>query len=250
MDDRSTMQPNANLELGRLHAQASQMRVHTLLLGSMQNFVYLLEDPTTRRTAVIDPGWDVEAILKAAEALFITDILITHWHEDHINGVAELVEATGARLHLLEIEARFYDLNTKDLILHTDCDIIPIGKIGVRILHTPGHSPGSACYYAGNALFTGDTLFVFGCGRCDLPGGNPISMFYSLRRLQELFAPEILIYPGHHYAESRMSTLGAQILMNPFLHQASSAEFARFRAEHNKHRLPPYQPVMPGQPAW
>ncbi len=251
MDERAPLPGDASYASNP--AQGSQnkhMQVHSLLLGEMGNFIYLLEDPTSRRTAVIDPGWDVEAILQAAENLFITDILITHWHDDHIKGIAELVAATGAHVHMLEMEARYNDLNSNGLILHADCDMISIGKLAVRILHTPGHSPGSACYFADNALFTGDTLFIYGCGRCDLPGGNPISLFYSLRRLQLLFTPETLIYPGHHYAEPVVSTLGEQMLMNPFLHQTSSKEFAAFRAEHNLHRKPPYQPVMPGKPAW
>lgn len=244
------------------------MKVRSLKLGGMQNFVHLIEDTDTRRMAVIDPAWDVAAILDAAQEMVqdrssakpadksdgapITDIFISHWHEDHTNGIGELVAATGARIHALATETDYWGVHLDgiEMVRHTDGDRVMLGKLAIRMLHTPGHSPGSACLHADGALFTGDTLFVYGCGRCDLPGGDARAMYYSLRRIQDTLAPETLLYPGHDYAHKPVSTLGEQIHMNPFLHQTSVDAFVAFRAEHNRHRLPPYLPVVRGEPAW
>jgi glyoxylase-like metal-dependent hydrolase (beta-lactamase superfamily II) len=226
------------------------MKVQSLQLGDMQNFVYLIEDPDTPRAAVIDPAWDVTAILDASGDSDITDVLVTHWHEDHMNGVDELVEATGARVHLLDTEAAFWNVDRQTLVRHVDGDCIQVGGLSIRILHTPGHSPGSACFQVDGALFTGDTLFVYGCGRCDLCGGDAQSMYHTLRRLVDGLPMDTVLYPGHDYADKPVSTLAEQVLLNPFLHQASCDEFVAFRNEHNNHRHPPYQPVMPGMPAW
>ncbi|MGD2054993.1 MAG: MBL fold metallo-hydrolase, partial [Gammaproteobacteria bacterium] len=135
------------------------MKVRRLLLGEMNNFVYLIEDTATRRVAVVDPAWDVPAILAQAGTANITDILVSHWHHDHVNGVEELVAHTGARVHLLEQEAMFYHVDMPTLVRHLDGDLITLGHTGIYVVHTPGHSPGSACYHSDNALFTGDTLF-------------------------------------------------------------------------------------------
>lgn len=234
------------------------MHIRTLKLGPMQNFVYVLQDPQTQQAAVIDPAWDADAILAAADCYRITDILITHWHDDHINAIDDLLgrldSQAHARVHLLRSEAEFWRVDTDDdadrLVLHQDSDSIPVGVHEVRILHTPGHSPGSACFYVDGALFTGDTLFIYGCGHCELPGADPRALYYSLQRLLRLYPPDTLIYPGHDYATPPVSTLGEQKRLNPFLHQLTLDDFVRFRGEHNNHRHPPYRPVLRGDPAW
>ena len=226
------------------------MKVHRLLLGEMANFVYLIEDTASRCIAVVDPAWDVPAILEQAGTANITDILVSHWHDDHVNGVEELVSYTDARVHLLEREATFYNVDMPALVRHADGDMIELGSTDIRIVHTPGHSPGSACYAAGDALFTGDTLFMYGCGRCDLEGGDPESMYYSLLRLRNEFEPGTIIFPGHDYAKIAASTLEEQVQRNPFLHPDTVRAFVAFRTEHNNHRHPPYLPVERGEPAW
>lgn len=234
----------------RHRLNAMKMKIKSLQLGDMQNLVYLIEDPGTPRAAVVDPAWDVAAILEAAGDADITDVLVTHWHEDHMNGVDELVEATGARVHLLAAEADYWSVDSDTLVRHSDGDCVRLGDITIRILHTPGHSPGSACFHADGTLFTGDTLFVYGCGRCDLPGGDARAMHHSLRRLLDCLPMDTVLYPGHDYADKAVTTLAEQMLLNPFLHRESPEDFVAFRNEHNNHRHPPYQPVMRGMPAW
>ena len=224
--------------------------VHKLLLGEMENFVYLIDDSATQRIAVVDPAWDVAAILEQAGGSTITDILVTHWHDDHVNGVDELVANTGARVHLLGTEADFWKVDRPALVRHADGDVIELGDTAIRCVHTPGHSPGSACYHTGDALFTGDTLFMYGCGRCDMEGSDASAMYHSLARLKIEFKPDTTVYPGHDYADIPCSSLGEQVSRNPFLHPDSAAAFVAFRSEHNNHRHPPYRPVERGESAW
>ena len=225
------------------------INIRSLQLGGMQNLVYLIEDLEAHRTAVVDPAWDAAAIRNAASDALITEIFVSHWHEDHTNALDELVESTGAPIHALAIEAEYWGVKTP-LVRHAAGDIVRLGDTAIEILHTPGHSPGSACFLTDGALFTGDTLFIYGCGRCDLPGSDAAALYRSLQMLQERVPPDTLVYPGHHYADQKVTTLEEQMRANPFLHQDSVEAFVAFRAEHNNHRHPPYQPVPRGESAW
>ena len=156
-------------------SNSTKYSIEAMELGPMENFVYLLIDETTKTAAVVDPAWDVPAIIDRAKQLgvTITDVLLTHSHHDHINGLDKLLSKYDAQVHLLKSESTFWG---KDLVkpnLHHGGDHIKLGKTEIEILHTPGHTPGSACYRVSDDLITGDTLFVFGCGRCDLHGGDP-----------------------------------------------------------------------------
>lgn len=225
--------------------------LHTLELGPMENFVYLIEDRATRRAAVVDPAWEVHRILGLAEerGLRITDVLLTHSHHDHVNGLAELLAAHDAQVHLLRAEAEFWGRQAGAPTLHHGGDTIAVGGTEIRVLHTPGHTPGSACYLLpGDHLIAGDTIFVFGCGRCDLRGGDPEEMFRTLRRLKAGLPDATVIHPGHHYAERPVSTWAEQKAGNPFLHFDRLDDFVRYRMHyHDRHRRTPYRPVAPGE---
>ena len=146
--------------------------ITTMELGPMENFVYLITDLSTRQAAVVDPAWDAPKIIEYANSnnIQITDILLTHSHNDHINGVEEILNHSDPQLHLLKSEAEFWQANLSKPSLHYGGDELTVGKTTINILHTPGHTPGSACYMLDGDIITGDTLFVFGCGRCDLQG--------------------------------------------------------------------------------
>lgn len=220
--------------------------IHALELGPMQNFIYLIVDKATGRTAIIDPAWDVPAIDELARQLGakITDILLTHSHHDHINGISDLLQRHDAELHLLRAEYRFWDSHEYRPTLHDGGDTILLGETPIQILHTPGHTPGSACYQLGDDLITGDTLFVFGCGRCDLRGGDPEVMFNTLKNMKAKLPPGTIIHPGHHYAPEDTSTMAEQLAGNPFLHFEDAALFSRYRmVDHGRLRSTPYQPV-------
>jgi glyoxylase-like metal-dependent hydrolase (beta-lactamase superfamily II) len=221
--------------------------IHALELGPMENFIYLIEDRATQTTAVVDPAWDAPQIIELADrqGLRITDILLTHSHHDHVNGVGQVLDDTDAQLHLLKAEADFWDHALERPKLHHGGDRIKLGESELEILHTPGHTPGSACYRLNEDLITGDTLFVFGCGRCDLNGGDPEQMFATLRRLKDNLPPQIVIHPGHNYGEQQTSTLQEQVEGNPFMHFDDVDKFVHYRMhEHDRTRETPYHPVQ------
>jgi len=216
----------------------------------MENFIYLIEDIKTRRTAVVDPAWDVAAIIAKANELEldITDILLTHSHHDHINGIEGILNHRQAQVHLLKPEYEFWSHELDKPSLHHGGDRILIGATEISLLHTPGHTPGSACYQTGNELITGDTLFVFGCGRCDLHGGNPEQMFNTLRNMKSNLDPNMVIHPGHNYSVAQTTTLGEQIEGNPFLHFDDQDQFVHYRMHvHDKTRDEPYGPLSKQQ---
>ena len=223
--------------------------IHALELGPMENFVYLIHDHASNRAAVVDPAWDVPAVLALAreQGVRITDILLTHSHHDHINGIAGVLEHCDAQLHLMKAEARFWGSHLDLPTLHHGGDTILLGETAINALHTPGHTPGSACYRIGDQLITGDTLFVFGCGRCDLAGGDPEQMYVTLKDMADRLPASTLIHPGHNYATRSTSTMQEQIEGNPFMHFDSSDAFVHYRMHyHDKHRDSPYGPVCKG----
>lgn len=221
--------------------------IHALKLGLMDNFVYLIEDHATQQGAVVDPAWRVKKIIQLAsgKGIRITEILLTHSHYDHVNGVQKVLDHYDARLHLLKPEAAFWGKTLPQPILNHGGDVICLGKTEIHVLHTPGHTPGSACYRINDDLITGDTLFVFGCGRCDLKGGDPEAMFHTLKRLTQALPAHTVIHPGHDYAERPTSTLSEQITGNPFLHFKDLSRFVGYRMhEHDRVRHTPYRPVI------
>ena len=224
--------------------------IHALELGPMENFVYLVEDRASGRAAVVDPAWDVSRVIALARqhGVRITDVLLTHSHHDHVNGVSEVLAEYDAQLHLLKDEARFWGAELEVPSLHHGGDRIALGDTQIEVLHTPGHTPGSACYRVGDSLIAGDTLFVFGCGRCDLRGGDPEQMFHTLGDLRRNLPADTIILPGHNYAEKPVSTLAEQIDGNPFMHFDDVGRFVRYRMHyHDGHRHEPYGPVPKGQ---
>jgi hydroxyacylglutathione hydrolase len=209
-------------------------------LGPMQNFVYFVGDPQTRSLAVVDPAWEPEQILDVARRhdLEITHLLITHFHPDHlggrmmgmsVRGATELLAAgVKAKVYIHKEEApyvsRVTDLSASDLVKVEGGDSVNVGNIPVRFIHTPGHTPGSQCFLVGDALVSGDTLFIGSCGRVDLPGSDPKQLYESLTTLGNL--PESTkLYPGHNYASSAASTIGEQKRQNPFMRFDNVEEF-------------------------
>ncbi len=219
--------------------------IDALELGPMENFIYLISDTNTGRAAVVDPAWDVGEVIRLAKqkGVQVTDILLTHSHHDHINGIQQVLHKYDAQLHLLKAEAQFWGRHQDLPTLHHGGDIIQLGDTPIEILHTPGHTPGSACYKVNHDLITGDTMFVFGCGRCDLNGGDPNVMFDTLNKLGQL-PGDTIIHPGHNYAVKETSTMEEQCGGNPFMHFHDVDKFVDYRMHiHDRVREEPYAAV-------
>ena len=225
--------------------------IHSMELGPMENFVYLIHDHASNTAAIVDPAWEINEVLDFADArdIKITDILLTHSHHDHINGLQQTLEHSDAKVHLLTPEAKFWGANLSKPALHHGGDQIKLGDSQINILHTPGHTPGSACYQIADDLIAGDTLFVFGCGRCDLAGGDPEEMFQTLKKMKKELPASTIIHPGHNYApQSPTSDWHSQCQGNPFLHFDESADFVKYRMHvHDKVRDTPYTAVSKEQ---
>ncbi len=202
------------------------MILEQLKLGPLDNFVYLIGDPVTATGAVVDPGWDMDLVLRTAEqrGFAITHALITHSHPDHIQGIGDLVRRVGARVAMHKVAP----LGKDDGV--DEGDVLPVGSLQVRVLHTPGHLTDSVCYLVDGHLFTGDTLFVGECGRTDFAGGSSEQLYDSLMRLREL-PPETVVCSGHDYGATPLSTIAAESAGNYTMRDRTRGEFVQFMRE-------------------
>lgn len=185
-------------------------------VGPMLNLAYILGDGESGVCAAIDPGWDARAIFSAAgeEDLRIEKVLLTHAHFDHTGALGDIVSETGATIYVNCAEAP--EIGEGSPIKPTgDGTVIGLGSLEIECLHTPGHTPGSQCFLVNDNIFTGDTLFVDGCGRVDLPGSSPKAMLSSLKRLARLDT-NITVWPGHDYGGLK-ATMGELLKTNPYL---------------------------------
>ena len=226
----------------------SDLYFHQLPVGEMANLAYLVGSRSTREALVVDPAWEVDALLDRAEAdgVRIVGALVTHYHPDHvggqvfghrIEGVARLLERSPVPLHVNEHEAegtrRVTGAAESDLARHAGGDVLSLGALRVRLLHTPGHTPGSQCFLVEEAgrpglLVSGDTLFLGSCGRVDLPGASPEDMYRSLTGVLAKLPEDTVLYPGHLYSPEPSSTMGEQKRRNPYLRAASLEQFLAF----------------------
>jgi len=203
-------------------------------VGLLQNFCEILWCPETREAAVVDPAWEVDRLLREAERrdLRITQILVTHTHNDHIEGVEALVAATGAAVAVHPNEAAALPPGLPRIVPVHDRQVLPIGRRGMRALETFGHTAGGTSYLADGFVITGDVLFVGGCGRTDFPGGDVAAMWRSLQRLAAL-PEETRIYPGHDYGSTPTSSMGRENEENRYLRCRTFEEFRALRLRHS-----------------
>ena len=202
-----------------------------LLVGPMDNFIYLVGSKSTREVALIDPAWDIDALLTHIKEkdLKLTSVLVTHYHPDHIGGgmgghsiegIAELLEKDPVKIFVHKLEAegvkKVTGVSDIDLNIVESGDHLTIGENDIEFLHTPGHTPGSQCFKVNNNLVSGDTLFVQGCGRVDLPGSNSEDMFHSLQKLSAL-PNETILYPGHNYSAEPYESMERVKEINTYL---------------------------------
>lgn len=208
-----------------------QLILEQIQVGPMQNFAYLIGSKETREVAVVDPAWDIDGLLAIASErdYKLTAALVTHYHPDHcggsfgqnrVDGVAELLEKNPVKIYANRIEAdglrKVTGISDSDMVKVDSGDKLAIGDVEVEFLHTPGHTPGSQCFRVKHALVSGDTLFIDGCGRVDLPGSDTEDMYRSLRKLASL-PDETLLLPGHNYSSVPQATMEQAKQINTYL---------------------------------
>ncbi|MBU0674927.1 MAG: MBL fold metallo-hydrolase [Proteobacteria bacterium] len=214
------------------------MFLEAITVGSMSVCCYILACEETRQGVIIDPGGDEDLILSRckAEKIQVTAIINTHGHPDHVCANAPIKKATGAEIIMSAEDAEFFGKpdveqyfsilglapSPKPDRLVKDGDLIEFGSESLKVITTPGHTPGGICLYNPPNLFTGDTLFVGGVGRTDFPGGNGQQLFQAIRDRLLILPGETVVWPGHGYGGDH-STLAAEIRTNPFLSDSSWA---------------------------
>ncbi len=209
----------------------SDLIVEQIQIGPMQNFTYIVGCRRTREVAIVDPAWDIDGLLARIneQGYTLTGALVTHYHPDHcggsmgrnsIAGLAELMAANPVRVYAHKTEAagvvKVTGISENDIKKVDSGDTLDIGDIEVEFLHTPGHTPGSQCFRIKNTLVSGDTLFIDGCGRVDLPGSNTEDMYHSLQKLSAL-PDDTLLLPGHNYSSVPNATMGQTKQQNAYL---------------------------------
>jgi glyoxylase-like metal-dependent hydrolase (beta-lactamase superfamily II) len=206
------------------------MIIRALPVGPLQANCFVVGCQETNQTAVIDPGGDVDLILAALKKdnLKVAAIINTHGHFDHVGGNKSLKEASGADLMIHKLDApmlgqlnqmgaawgmKVEDSPSPDRFL-ADGDVVDFGNLKLKVIHTPGHSPGGICLYieSQKALFTGDTLFAGSIGRADLPGGDYNTLISSIQNKLFILPGETEVYNGH----MQPTTIGKEKKYNPF----------------------------------
>lgn len=195
---------------------------HTLA-RQMVNFVYLIGDRRTGECLVVDPAWDTDGLLATAErdGMRVAGVLATHWHPDHVGGdlfgnpvagVRELLERVSVPIHANRAEkpwiVSWTGVSEGDVRGWDSGDVVRVGDVEVTLVHTPGHTEGSQCFLVDGKLVAGDTLFLDGCGRTDLPGGDKAEIYRSITQRLARVPDSTVLYPGHLYAPEPSATLG------------------------------------------
>jgi hydroxyacylglutathione hydrolase len=223
----------------------SDLYFRQLPIGPMQNFIYFIGSRATGECLVVDPAWDTELLIACAaeDGMKIGGSLVTHYHPDHVGGswlgfdvpggIAELAGKVGGKIHVNKHEAddltQITGVSESDLSRHEAGDLVTIGEVEIKLIHTPGHTPGSQCFLVRDRLVAGDTLFVDGCGRVDFPGGDPEAMFRTLSETLARLSDDTVLFPGHDYGPRVSDTMGAQKQTNYALRMRSLDDWLSLR---------------------
>lgn len=206
----------------------------------MVNFIYLIGDRHTGEAVVVDPAYATGDIIDvlAADDMKLSGVLVTHYHPDHvggdlmghsIEGVGDLLERVSVPVHVQADESpwvqRVTGVGAANLVEHTSGDVVTVGDVDITLVHTPGHTPGSQCFVVDGRLVAGDTLFLEGCGRTDLPGGDPAEMYRSLTQRLARIPDDTVLFPGHLYSSQPSATMGETRQWNYVLAPRSEAEW-------------------------
>ena len=189
----------------------------------MVNFAYVIGDRRSGECVLVDPAWAVDDLIDLVEAdgMRVTGVLATHYHADHIGGsimghdiegLTRLLERVDCPIHVQAAEVPWVErsagIGADHLVAHAPGDVLGVGAVDITLVHTPGHTPGSQCFLVDGRLVAGDTLFLDGCGRTDLPGSTPAAEA-ATQHLLTTDHDHGELYPGHRYSIASCATMGA-----------------------------------------
>jgi len=194
---------------------------------NFDNFSYIVADGATKEAAVVDPSFNLDAIVPILkdQSLSVKYIVNTHSHTDHTIGNETIRSRFGAKVVAHKLARIDKDIDV------VDGDILRLGLLAIKVIYTPGHSADGICLLVENRLLTGDTLFVGECGRTDLPGGSSKDMYYSLFHKLMKLDEKTEVYPGHDYGTTPHSTIGVETRTNYTLAKRTLDEFIEFMKE-------------------
>ncbi len=218
---------------GRDYATTNQ------IARQMVNFTYLIGDRESGEAVLVDPAYAVGELLEilAEDDMRPVGALATHYHADHIGGdmmghpiegIADLLELVDIPIHVQAEEVPWVERSTSvssSLVAHRSGDVVRVGALEVTLIHTPGHTPGSQCFFVDGRLVSGDTLFLDGCGRTDLPGSDPLAMYESLTQRLSQIPDDAVLFPGHLYSAEPSQPMGETRRHNRVLAPRSAQEW-------------------------
>lgn len=203
------------------------------------NYGYVVLDKATRNAAIVDPAWE---LVKYTEMLTrleanVHAIVLTHSHRDHVDLVEPLLQLYNPGVYMGREEINRYGYRCSNLQAVEDMDQISLGSAHFTCIHTPGHTSGGMCYLLGESIFTGDTVFIEGCGVCHLEGGSAEQMFYSIQRLKKMLAPEVRIFPGHSFGQKPGLPMHKLLEINLYFQLDNMSHFIDFRMRKNQRSM-------------
>lgn len=208
--------------------------------SGMANFVYAIGDLDTKECYLVDPAWDVHGLIQLVESddMTLRGVLLTHYHADHcggcvfhleIEGIVKLLSMKDIPVYVQSAEREWVIKSTgiaeSALIDLSPGQILTLGETQVQCIHTPGHTPGSQCFKVNNSILAGDTLFLQGCGRTDLPGGNAEDLYHSLTSVLSKLPHHTTLFPGHNYSGAKSASFGQVRNQNQILQTGSLDQF-------------------------
>ena len=185
----------------------TNIKMFRMVHGKYINYTYILSDKENK-SVIIDPSWNLEKILRYLEekSLQLESILLTHSHIDHTNLVEQLVNLFDVDIYISKVEVDYYHCDYPNLQVINDGELLLFGNLKVKCILSPGHTKGSTSYLCSNNLFTGDTIFIEGCGYCKGNGGSSLDMYHTVKKIKRLDF-ETLVWPGHAYKSMPGKTL-------------------------------------------
>ena len=206
----------------------------------MVNLVYAVGDRESGEAMIVDPAYRPGELVEllGADGMRVTGVLATHYHPDHIGGdlmghaiagIADLLDEVDVPVHVQRDEVPWVTRTTgvepSTLVAHDPGDRVMVGDVEVTLLHTPGHTPGSQCFLVDGRLVSGDTLFLEGCGRTDLPGSDPHEMYVTLTQRLAGISDQTVLFPGHQYSAAPSASMGEIRALNYVLAPRTPAQW-------------------------